>query len=138
MKGRTTYGQGKSTVEVAVDLEARYSIVETFVDLEEDAIVEMLEEAFSEDVEDIMMMKRPSKKGFSDKDTDKLEAKFRRMLSARRYDGVIPGVPTLASLRGVSHLRRHPYAKNNPSRPSFIDTGMYQQSFRVWVEDMEE
>jgi hypothetical protein len=71
------------------------------------------------------------------KETDKIEAKFRQNLSSRKYDGVIPGVPTTAAQRGISHLQQRPYAKRS-SRPSFVDTGMYQRSFRAWVEDVED
>jgi hypothetical protein len=133
----TPYGQGKTTAEVAADLETRYGIVEKFFELEEENIVEMLEESFSEDIEDVMTMKQPSRKGFSDKDTDKIEVKFRARLQREELHSR-GRVPTLAAQKGVSHLRSDPNAKNNPPRPSFIDTGMYQQSFKVWVEDMEE
>ena len=68
-------------------------------------------------------------------ETDKIEQKFRSNLMRQRYDGMISGVPTLASLKGVSHVRSHPYAKANPQRPSFVDTGMYRDSFRAWVEE---
>ncbi len=131
------YGQGKTTLEVAADLEAKYKIVETFWEMEEDDFVEMLEDAFADTIEEVMTVEKVSKKGVSIKETDKIEAKFRQNLANRRYDGVISGVPTTASQRGVSHLRQHPYAKRAP-RPSFIDTGMYQRSFRVWVEDIDD
>jgi hypothetical protein len=131
------YGEGKTTREVAEELEAKYKIVETFWEMEEDNLVEILEDAFADDVENVMEMSTRMKRGISSKETDKIEAKFRQNLSSRRYDGIISGVPTLAAQRGVSHLRQHPYAKRGP-RPSFIDTGMYQRSFRAWVEDIED
>lgn len=128
------YGQGKTTKEVAEELEAKYSIVETFYELEEDSITDLLEDAFADDIEEIMIGGTPTKTGISDKATDKIEQKFRRNLANQRYDGVISGVPTIASLRGVSHLKQHPYAQRS-LRPSFIDTGLYQRSFRVWIEE---
>ena len=67
-------------------------------------------------------------------ETDKIEEKFRRALASRAFDGLIAGVPTTAAQRGVSHKRRHPYAKRGP-RPSFIDTDTYRQSFTVWMEE---
>jgi hypothetical protein len=132
------YGQGKTTKEVAADLEARYKIIETFWDMEEDTFVEILEDKFSDVIEEVMKLGgQTGKIGFTSKETDKIEDKFRRALSSRRFDGVIPGVPTTAAQRGVSHLLKQPYARR-PPRPSFIDTGMYQRSFRAWVEDVEE
>ena len=123
--------------DVAKVLEERYKIVETFYQLEEEFITELLEESFAEEIENVMMERRVSRKGLSDKSTDKIQAKFIDNLRRRRYDGMIPGVPTLASVRGVSHLYAQPYAQRG-SRPSFIDTGNYANSFRVWVEDVEE
>jgi len=44
-----------------------------------------------------------------------------------------PGIPTGAAEAGVNHRLLHPYAKDNPERPSFIDTGQYQADFKSWV-----
>jgi hypothetical protein len=136
----TAYGAGKTTGQVSKELEERYKIVEEFWKFEEDSFVEILEEAFAEDLEDVMQMKKLTKqtRGISVKETDQIEQRFRQNLSARRYDGIISGVPTLAAQRGVSHMRAQPYSRKNPPRASFVDTGMYQRSFRAWVEDVEE
>jgi hypothetical protein len=128
------YVQGKTTGQVAKDLEETYGIVQTFYEMEEDMMVELVEDAFGEEIENILMMKPMSKKALSEASTDEIENKFRESLSSQRFDGIISGVPTLASLRGVSHLQRHPYAKRGP-RPSFIDTGLYRSSFRAWTTE---
>ncbi len=133
-KPQEAYGEGKSAREVAKELEDKYKIVETFYDMEEDFIVSLIEDVMADEIEEIMTMGVPSKKGISSSDTDKIEKKFRQSLTSQAYDGVIPGVPTLASQRGVSHLRQHPYAGRG-SRPSFVDTGLYMRSFKAWVED---
>jgi hypothetical protein len=132
-----SYGKGKTTLEVAKELEDKYHIVETFWELEQDNFTERLEEVFAEDIEEVMTMQKPSHKGISVKGTDVIEARFRSNLATHRYDGIISGVPTLAAQRGVSHLEQRPYAKRGP-RPSFIDTAMYQRSFKAWVEDIDE
>lgn len=46
----------------------------------------------------------------------------------------IPGTPTQAALNGVSHRLKKPFAKGNPRRPSFLDTGLMTASFRVVFE----
>jgi hypothetical protein len=138
-RSHTSYGAGKSTGQVSKELEERYKIVEEFWNLEEGNFVELLEETFAEDLEEVMQKKLTKRtRGISVKETDQIEQKFRQNLSSRRYDGLISGVPTLAAQRGVSHMRPQPYSRKNPPRPSFIDTGMYQRSFRAWVEDMED
>jgi hypothetical protein len=134
-RAQRSYGQGKTTRDVAGDLEAKYKIVEAFYEMEEDFITELIEEKAAMDLDDILTMGTPSMEGMSFKETDKIEERFRRNLSYRRYDGIISGVPTLASLKGVSHLRQRPYAKGSGTRPSFVDTGLYSKSFRVWMEE---
>jgi hypothetical protein len=123
------YGAGKTTAQVATELEARYKIVETFYGLEEDNIAQDFEKSLGTSLESGMN----GKSWDVNHDTSKLENKFRRNLSSRKYDGVIRGVPTKTSLRGVSHLRQNPYTLR-ASRPSFIDTSLYQRSFKAWLE----
>jgi hypothetical protein len=124
-----SYGYGKTTGQIATELEKKYKIVETFYGLEEDHIVDNFEGVFVDGL----------KSGMSGGAWDvvwnpvPLEGKFRRSLSGRRFDGLIRGVPTLAAQKGVSHLFRNPYAQRAP-RPSFIDTSLYQRSFKAWME----
>jgi hypothetical protein len=45
-------------------------------------------------------------------------------------------VKTKRRYRGaVNHRLARPYAKDNPQRPSFRDTGVYESSFTVWTEE---
>jgi hypothetical protein len=132
----STYGQGKTSSQVAKELEATYGIVDTFYQMTEDDIIEVIEEGFLEEIEGYALAGRMHRKGISDRFTRQVEQKFRQSLKDRRFDGVINGVPTSASLRGVSHLKIHAFAKRG-SRPSFIDTGTYMKSFRAWVEDID-
>jgi len=118
------YGQGKNTQQVANELEKRYAIVEAFYDMEEEHVIEMLEDAFAEDIEEVMTMEKPSRKGISDKSTRKVEAAFREKLDNHEFDGVITGVPTQTSVR--------------EGRPSFVQTGLYRKAFTVWVEGLED
>jgi len=122
--GKGFYGQGKNTQQVANELEIRYNLVETFYNMEEDNIIDILEDAFAEDIDEILTMGKPSRKGISDRETKKIEAIFREKLDRHEYDGVISGVPTKASQR--------------EGRPSFVKTGLYRKAFTVWVEDLEE
>jgi len=128
------YGQGKTTHQVSEELETRYGILEYFFRANEDFIVGIIEEAMYEDIETIMGQKVPPTGGISVEETDKIEARFRRALSNKEFDNRLRGVPTKTAQAGVSHLYKHPYVKR-PPRPSFIDTGLYQKTFRAWVEE---
>jgi len=128
-KPQQDYGKSKTVGQVAEELEKKYHIVETFFNLEEDFIVDNFEGAYAN------AMVQGIGGGSWDPawDPSKLDNRFRRSLSSKRFDGLIRGVPTKAAQKGVSHLRMDPYGSRAP-RPSFIDTSLYQRSFKAWTE----
>jgi hypothetical protein len=139
-KGRTVsraqmaYGAGgKTTGEVAKILEARYGVMRAFFDMEKEKTVIP---AISQSVKGALislMNNQPGKIDIFASGMERIQAGFKESLSMRRYDGLLKGVPTAASLRGVSHRFKQPYARRG-SRPSFIDTGLYQSSFVAWMD----
>lgn len=71
----------------------------------------------------------------------KMQHDFRRFISSKEVESAVRDVgpmrfpvPTLAALHGVSHRFKNPYAKGHPRRPSFRDTGLYEASFRAWMD----
>jgi hypothetical protein len=124
------YGTGKTVGQVAEELEKKYGVVETFYNLEENYIVDSFEGAYINGME--LGMGGGSWDVIWDPSIT-LGSKFRRSLSSKRFDGLIRGVPTRASIKGVSHLRADPFKASSP-RPSFIDTSLYQRSFKAWTE----
>lgn len=131
-KAQTAYGKGMTTGDVAQILEARYGIMRAFVDMNKDDILNSIQSSMVGAVINIVNGQpgaiSPGAQAMAD-----IETKFKESLSNRAYDGVLKGVPTLASQRGVSHRFKKPYARR-AARPSFIDTGLYQSSFTVWQE----
>ena len=124
------YGANKTVGQVADELEKKYGIVETFFILEEDFIVDNFEKAYLNSLE---LGMTGGSWGVVWDPSLTLEPRFKRSLTSRRFDGIIPGVPTRAATHGVSHLRQNPFAPSAP-RPSFIDTSLYQRSFKAWTE----
>lgn len=123
----------KTTGEVAEILEAKYHIMETFFELHETEIVGMLERSLEGALQNIAAG-APGTIGVNAEGESAIEATFKNWLSQRGMDQTAtPGVPTLAALHGVSHRFAHPYARR-ASRPSFIDTGLYQANFKAWVD----
>ena len=129
------YGANRTTKEVSQEIESKYHVVETFSEMEGPFIVDLIEGATVDAIEAIIEGRIPSLK-IQDSSTKEIEQRFRDNLDSRRYDGVISGVPTLAAQRGVDHTQHRPYAKRGP-RPSFVDTGLYKNTFRVWVTEDE-
>jgi len=129
-KPQQDYGVNKTVGQVAEELEKKYGIIDTFYNLEENFIVDKFEVAYQNAL-DLGMQGKSWDVTWDPSLT--LVPRFRQSLSQRRFDGIIRGVPTKAAQAGVSHLRRNPYSPA-ASRPSFIDTSLYQRSFAAWTE----
>ena len=131
-KAQAAYGKGKTTGDVAQILEAKYHIMRTFFDMNSKDIATAIEKSMVGSVINMVNGQpgpiKPDAQAMSD-----IETAFKQALSMRAFDGVINGVPTQASLGGVSHRFKRPYAKR-AARPSFINTGLYQSSFAAWTE----
>jgi hypothetical protein len=123
----------QTTGDVAEILEKRYNVMERFAGLNETEIVSSIENALVGNIENVILGAPITGEPLAAA-TSEIEEMFRDFLDRRGMDGYAWGVPTQAAERGVNHRLLHPYAKRGP-RPSFIDTGLYQQSFRCWVEE---
>jgi hypothetical protein len=122
-----------TTGEVADILEENYSLMETFYETHEEEIVGHLEKSLAGALES-MMQGSPSSDPFA-AGTQQINEMFKQFILTGEAETVaIPGTPTKAALKGVSHRRAHPYAKANPRRPSFYDTGMYVDNFMSWID----
>lgn len=123
----------KTTGDVAEILEGRYHVMEHFSELHSDEIVEAIEGSLQGAVESLLMGGPPQLDAFG-AGTSKIEDAFKQMLSQRELDGLgYPGIPTAAAESGVSHRRKRAYVKRD-SRPSFVDTSLYQSSFKAWID----
>lgn len=119
-----------STGQVAEILESKYKVMQTFFKLHEEEIIHELEDALQGSFESLLMGAPPPSNPFA-AGTEKVEELFQRFLSNKEMDGLADGVPTKASLDGISH--RFKSGKGPKPRPSFIDTGLYQSSFKCWA-----
>lgn len=124
----------KTTGDVADILERKYKIMTKFWQAHGQDYIDALVQGSVQAMEQTITGRRPAR---SDVRTtlSQMQHGFRQFISTREVERVgIKGVPTQAALRGVSHRRRHPYARSNPRRPSFRDTGQYMASFRAWID----
>jgi hypothetical protein len=124
---------GLTTGDVAEILEAKYGVMEAFYKAHGQDIADALTDSLKGALESLMMGQRTDPFGTAMGDIKREFSHF--ILSKEGVEHVgIPGVPTAAALAGVSHRLRHPYAKSNPRRPSFRDTGLYESSFLAWAD----
>ena len=122
-----------TTGDVAEILEAKYHVIRNFVELHPEVIEPMLEASVRGAIENLMLGASTSNDPFGAA-TAKIETAFQKFIDTREMEGIgYPGVPTKAALKGINHRLLHPYAKANPRRPSFRDTGLYADSFIAWV-----
>jgi hypothetical protein len=119
----------QSTGDVAEILEGKYGIMGAFAEKHEDDIAKALENSLAGTLENLMMGAPPANNPFGTAEMA-IEDSFKAALDSREFDG-ITGVPTQAALKGINHRLKS--GKGSP-RPSFIDTGLYQASFKAWVE----
>ena len=124
---------GKSTGDVAEILEDKYHLFEHFWQLHHEQIVAQVQDAVVGAFESVVMGAPPPADPHAAAMTGVAHL-FNVFLDQREMDALgYPGIPTAASLKGVNHRLAHPYRKRNKSRPSFVDTGLLENSMRAWV-----
>jgi hypothetical protein len=134
-----------TTGDVAGYLEAEYHVMRTFLELYEEQIGEFLADAMVGEIESLAQGK-PAVIFGKDVSTHlgdrvmsgtsvngKIEEAFRDYLDAREWQGT-SGQKVDAADAGVNHRKKRPYASSNKARSAFVDTGLYQASFRAWLE----
>lgn len=122
-----------TTGDVADILEAKYHVMELFYEERGPAIADAMAESMGDALADLLGGAPPGNNATTAA-MGKIQDLFVQFIDRKQLDGVVPGVPTLAALKGVNHRFLHPFAKANPPRPSFKDTGLYEDSFRAWVD----
>lgn len=123
----------KTTGDIAEILEDKYHLMEIFAELRHADIVSVLEETISDSLESLLSGAPPGNNALAAA-TGQIETLFHQFISRQEMDGIQPGVPTQAALKGVNHRLARPYAKSNPARPSFRDTGQTDADFKAWID----
>lgn len=123
--------EGGTSYTVAQGLEEDYNLFSVFWDYEQDNAIFALTESVSNALEQYMSTGNIPNDIFADA-TEEIDKDFRQFLDDSKVEKMgIPGVPTKAALHGKSIRLKREYG---PRRPSFIDSGVLQSSFRSWVE----
>lgn len=135
-----------TTGEVAKILEDKYHVMETFFEARKDAIAAAAAESVERAIEELMQFGQVIDPTY--RAEQKIDAEFRAFLTndemTKLVGGLSPsesallgrgGTFTGAAMQGISHRKKHPYAKKNKARPAFVDTGLYRASFRSWFQE---
>lgn len=135
-KGKKKKAASRSitTAEVADLLEDKYHLMETFYEAYKKDIVKNITESLAGSIESLVMGAPAHADPFA-AGTQQIAEQFKQFILSGEAERLgIPGTPTKAALKGVSHRKAHPYAKANPPRVSFYDTGMYVDNFMSWID----
>lgn len=130
-KAKKAATPNQTTGDVAEILEDKYHVMQVFYEQHKADIAKLLEVDLAAAFEELLAGSNSAAFPFRE-GAEKIQTMFRRFLSDKEMDRLgYPGVPTMASLLGISHRFK---GKRGPPRPSFIDTGMYENSFKAWVD----
>jgi hypothetical protein len=133
LKPKITSGT-QTTGDIAEILEAKYGVMDTFAFARLPDIAKELESSIAGALETLMMGGSPDPNPFRAAESA-VTAMFKQFLATGAIEHMgIQGVPTQAALKGVNHRLNHPYAKSNPRRESFVDTGGYSNHFIAWID----
>ena len=120
-----------TTGDVAEWLESKYHVYEIFFEEHVKDIANAMTESMAGSLETFMQT------GVAPLDPllqaeSVIETIFKAFLTNKEMEALgYPGVPTRAALEGISkRFKNH----RGPRRPSFIDTGLYQASFKAWFD----
>lgn len=143
----TENGQSTTTGDVAGYLEADYHVMRTFLELHEDEIGAFLADAMAGEIESLAQGKPVTSLATRDVTTHlgdrviegqsvngRIEEAFRDYLDAGEWNQT-SGQAIAAADAGVNHRKKRPYSPKNKARASFVDTGLYQASFRAWLDN---
>jgi len=131
---KASSGATKTTGDVAEILEEKYGILDSFAFARLPDIAKALEESISIELENMMTGAHVSGNPFKSAEST-IATMMKQFVSSQAIEHMgIEGVPTQAALNGVSHRLKHPYAKGNSRRPSFMDTHLMVNSYTAWFD----
>ena len=121
-----------TTGDVAGWLENKYQVMERFADKHAPDIAKALEDSLGGALETLMSGGPLDLNVFGEAES-KIYDQFQKFIDTKEMDRMgVPGVPTKASLIGISKRFKN---RRNPGRPSFVDSGLYEANFRAWIEE---
>lgn len=127
--------ESTGTGDVASILEKHYGVLTGFAVTNSQVIADTLADSYAGALETIMMggtSGDPASGAMS-----KISTMMKQYISSREAEWVLaPGsgkypVPTAAALKGVNHRMK---SKRGARRPSFRDTGLYENSLIAWMD----
>jgi hypothetical protein len=131
--GNTSYGVGKI-------LEEKYTLFSSYVEMHQKDIERELCEALVGAFETFQATGNIARQPF-DAAGQELSLGLKKFIYEEELAGKVAGVPTQAALEGVTTRKvgrgkktKFKRTKTGIRRPSFIDSGIFEASTKVWIE----
>jgi hypothetical protein len=137
---------GLSSYELGKILEEKYTLFSSFVDIHHGDIEHELCEAVAGAFETFQATGHVAKQPF-DSAGQQITKQLKEFIYKEELAGKVAGVPTQAALEGLSTRtmsgktprkvrkgQKFKRVKTGVRRPSFIDTGIFEASTKVWIE----
>jgi len=126
------YVDGTTTTgDVAGFLEDRYHVMRKFAEMNEDFIADTIADHFAGLIESVAQGKRVSAIDMTPA-MSKIEERFRDALDSGEIHQSLPQEQQVSAATLKTSSRKK-VIKPDESRQAFIDSGMYQASFRAWI-----
>lgn len=120
------------TGDVAEILEEKYHVMQHFYELHGQEIADLVANSMAGNLETMLMGGPHAEASFASAESG-IDQMFRNFLSNKELDALgYPGIPTQAAKDGVNP--RFKSGRGPKNRPSFIASGLYQSSFKTWVD----
>ncbi|HSY75450.1 MAG TPA: hypothetical protein VK890_01260 [Bacteroidia bacterium] len=118
-------------------LEAKYNIVHTFSEVHDEDIRDIINNGFKEVAERMILERKghskASLKNLMKSATRQVEELFKAFLDNEEMNGRVEGVPSKAATKGKLGGRGR-ITRSGIARPTFVNTGIYKNSFRAWIK----
>ena len=125
-------GESTSTVQVATWLEAKYGVMDNYVNRHKPDIEKSLINSREGALEDLYSGS-PIKDPYAEAMRE-VRSGFRLFLMTGEIEQMgVEGVPTQAAIDRKSHRFKDKVSDHN--RPSFVDTATYELSMRAWIKE---
>ncbi|WP_336194993.1 hypothetical protein [Hafnia paralvei] len=121
--------ENTTTGSVAEILEGKYKIMQTFFDRYGEDIARLMSDDLAAGLENMLAGLPLPDDPFAES-MSRVHHLFSAFLYNKEMDG-LKGIPTQRALKGIS--KRFKKKKGPKNRPSFIDTGDFENSMRAWV-----
>lgn len=128
-----------TTYEVAKKLEKKYQVMGIFVEKEMNNIQQVVVDAVLGEIDNMKMGKPKTTLG--NRTLGGIEELFRDFLDADEWQN-ITGKTIMAARMGITSRKKmtierllvNGFMGGDEPRPAFIDTGLYQATFRAWID----